>query len=78
MPNRNRTYINKAGVKGVACNGAGNFVATISYKGNTFYLGAFKDKDEAGRAYISAREKLYGDEAGREEFLTMANRRRRQ
>ena len=53
LENRGKTKSNTSGFKGVYANG-NNWMAQIKYKGKSKYLGTFKIKEEAARAYDAA------------------------
>jgi len=53
LENRGKTKRNTSGFKGVYANG-NNWMAQIKYKGKSKYLGTFKIKEEAARAYDAA------------------------
>lgn len=61
MANRKTHTNNRSGAKGVTWNDARRrWIATIQVSGTVHYLGSFKDKSEASRAYTDAATQLFG------------------
>lgn len=58
--NRNININHKSGFKGVAINSNGSIIAQIKIKGEAIYLGSFKTKEKAARAYDKAALRLFG------------------
>jgi hypothetical protein len=57
-----KTYKNnKSGVKGLFKNKKGDYVVTINFKKQRYYLGTFSDKEKAIEIRKEAEEKLYGN-----------------
>lgn len=52
---------NKCGVKGVIATPEGTWKANIRVRGKQIYLGTFKTKEAAGKAYQEAAEKHFGE-----------------
>lgn len=58
--NRDRTVKNKSGYKGVRQRGK-KWTATIAWNGKQYYIGTFKTKEEAAKAYDTAALKIFGE-----------------
>jgi len=62
MANGSLQSNNKSGYRGVFWRkGRRNWVATITVNGKTHWLGSFKVKEDAGKAYKDAAEKYFGE-----------------
>lgn len=59
--NRNLLKNNTTGFKGVSKTVSGSFVANLSYKGHSHYLGTFKTAKEAHEAYCELAKNLHGE-----------------
>jgi hypothetical protein len=60
--NRRAMHTSRLGLKGVCRRGESDvFEAAIRHKGKQFYLGRFKRKDDAARAYDKKAKELFGE-----------------